>query len=76
LGIPVVSIDWIDFAWENRFDENFTANKSEVLEKFRVKPFEGLRLAFVNFSGKDRLEMIEQTVANGKSRLYSLLYSD
>lgn len=57
--------DWITHCWEERFNEDFDANDPKIIEKFRLKPFEYLYLAFVNFPKEDLQKMEELTASNG-----------
>lgn len=57
---------WIDYCWEQRFVVNFDATDLEIVEKFRLKPFEFLYLAFVKFPADELKKMEELTVCNGK----------
>lgn len=66
LDIPVMSLDWLDFVWENRHRIDFNPAAPDVLGKFRIKAFTGLKLAFVNFTDKDKEEMVQLTQANGQ----------
>jgi hypothetical protein len=65
LGLPVLKIGWIEFIWSKRFDPDFCATSEDVLSQFAIKPFEGLRLSFFNFSQEEVNEMMQLTVANG-----------
>jgi hypothetical protein len=69
-GLPVMSLSWIDFAWENRFDPSFKANAPEVVEKFKLQPFSSLYLAFYNFCKNDMQEIEDLTVKNGSCSLF------
>lgn len=59
-----MNLEWIDRAWEQRFDEDFKANDPQFIEEYRLLPFSQLYLAFVNFSEPDLKEMIELTEKN------------
>jgi len=63
-GIPVMNMSWIDYSWENRFDESFRADDPFVIEKFKLKPFSTLNLAFLNFADSELEEMKELTLKN------------
>ena len=65
--IPIMSPAWIDYCWEQRFVVNFDATDLEIVEKFRLKPFEFLYLAFVKFPADELKKMEELTVCNGGS---------
>lgn len=65
LGLTVLKIGWIDFVWEHRFDPDFKATADDVISRFAVKPFEGLRLAFLNFGPNEMEEFKRETTANG-----------
>lgn len=59
-----MNLEWIDRAWEHRFDADFKANDHQFIEDYRLLPFSQLYLAFVNFSDSDLKEMIELTEKN------------
>ena len=67
LGVPVLKIGWLDFVWNHRFDPDFDATAADVIAQFSVKPFEGLRLAFLNFGPEEMDEFRQATAANGNS---------
>ena len=64
-----MSPKWVDYCWEQRFNLDFDASNEEVIEKFRLKPFEYLSLAFVNYSKEDLQKMEELTITNGKQSI-------
>ena len=59
-----MNVEWIDRAWEHRFQEDFNASDHQFIENYRLLPFSQLYLAFVNFSDSDLKEMIELTEKN------------
>lgn len=61
-----MSPGWIDYCWEQRFYVDFDATDSEIVEKYRLKPFEFLHLSFVKFPPDELKKMEELTVCNGK----------
>ncbi|XP_074595213.1 epithelial cell transforming 2 pebble isoform X2 [Brevipalpus obovatus] len=65
IGTPIMSPKWVEHCWEQRFNLDFDATNEEVIEKFRLKPFEYLNLAFVNYTGEDLQKMEELTITNG-----------
>lgn len=76
-GKPIMNIDWIDYAWSKRFEEDFDPLSDEMVKMFTVPPFAGLKLAFFNFSEKDLPEYIDLTQKNGKlnfSNQFLLMY--
>lgn len=58
---PILRKDWIEYVWSNRFNPNFNPRAKEHIDIFHVKALAGLKLAFVNFNGKDLAEMIQVT---------------
>lgn len=74
LDIPVMSLDWLDFVWENRHRIDFNPAAPDVLARFRVKAFTGLKLALVNFSEKDKEEMVQLTQANGQYQSFFMFF--
>ena len=56
---------WIEYCWEQRFDINFDASDPQVIEKFRLKPFDYLSLTFVGFPPEDLEKMEQLTEFNG-----------
>ena len=58
--------EWIDYSWEKRFDVKYCATDTDVIERFRLKPFDYLHIAFVGFPDSDLSKMEELTRTNGK----------
>ena len=56
---------WIDYCWSQRFDINFDASDQEIIEKFKLKPFDYLSLSFVGFPAEDLEKMEQLTKSNG-----------
>lgn len=58
--------EWLNHVWEKRHQPDFDPFSVDVLARYRIKPFEGLKLAFVNYNGEDLKEMTLLTIANGR----------
>ncbi|KAI1285925.1 Protein ECT2 [Halotydeus destructor] len=64
-GVTIMKKEWIDYAWEQRFNTDFDAAMVNVIERFDLKPFTGLEFGFVNFQKDDLTEIEDLTHRNG-----------
>lgn len=64
LGISIMSPNWVLFCYERRFDLDFTANHVNIIQKYKQRPFHGLRLAFPHFDPDEVKEMCDLTLNN------------
>ncbi|KAJ6222116.1 hypothetical protein RDWZM_000661 [Blomia tropicalis] len=60
-GIPILSKEWIDFVWENRRNADFISDDSTHLEKYRLKPFTGMKISLLNFPD-DQIEQLTKNI--------------
>lgn len=62
----VVRTDWIDLAWEQRFNMDFDPASADVYERCKLKLFTTLCLGFVNFEKEEDLkDMTAITIEHG-----------
>ncbi|CAG2119479.1 unnamed protein product [Medioppia subpectinata] len=59
-GIPILFKEWIEELWQHRNDSHFDPNDINLINKFKIKAFHGLGLAFVGFSKEEPLEVNER----------------
>ena len=64
-SIPVMSGEWIKFAWNNRHNVDFKATDPKFVESHKVKPFHGAHVHFIGFEDKDIEVMSSELIRNG-----------
>lgn len=62
-----MSFDWINAAWERRFEADFCADSREFMTLYKIKPFLGLKVFFYGFADEEKLHMVSELVRNGGS---------
>lgn len=65
MGIPIMTYEWVEHIWDKRFDSEFNGCAPQIIAQFRLKPFVGLFLSFVQVSKDELDEMEELTIQNG-----------
>lgn len=66
LGQAIMCTDWVRESYQMAQDDlDFEANSPEMIQQYKLKPFHGLRLAFVGFKDDDLKELCELTLLNG-----------
>ncbi|KAG8199527.1 hypothetical protein JTE90_009369 [Oedothorax gibbosus] len=63
-GIPIMTVDWVEKAWEQRKDANYNATNEELM-KYKMLPFVGCKLVFTGYRKEEELHMIDVAVKNG-----------
>ncbi|KAG1708541.1 Protein ECT2 [Nymphon striatum] len=63
MGLPILSEEWIDNAWSNCQDPNFSIACD--MEKYKIPPFFSCQIAFVGFQPDDEKHMKEMAVKYG-----------
>ncbi|XP_065055879.1 protein ECT2-like [Rhopilema esculentum] len=64
-GTHIMSASWIEKAWENKNDIDFKATDEIFIEKWKMRPFQGLKLSFLGFPAEEQKHMEETAVENG-----------
>ncbi|XP_037554089.1 protein ECT2 [Nematolebias whitei] len=65
MGTPILSLSWIQKAWERRHDVDFHANDEDFRTEFKVPPFQDCILSFLGFSEEEKANMEERTQKHG-----------
>lgn len=65
LGLNVMSTKWVEKSFElSQDDMDFEATLPEIIQRYRLKPFHGLNMAFVGFNEVDVAELTDLTTEN------------
>lgn len=65
LGLSIMSTNWVRESFRlAQTDLDFEAVMPEIIQHYKLKPFHGLRMAFVGFKEDDAKELSELTIAN------------
>lgn len=64
-SIPVLTVDWLRTAWDQRENIGFRANVKEMHDKYKLPPFAGNIVCFYGFEKAELEHMTEILVANG-----------
>lgn len=63
--VPVVSVDWIHGAWEQRDNPKcLNSTDSAVVQQFKLKPFHGARICLYGFPDNEKKDMEAVLVEN------------
>lgn len=68
-GTHIMNGDWIEKAWDQRSDIDFKATEESFIEKWKLRPFQGLRLSFIGFPDDEKKHMEEMSIENGATFL-------
>ncbi|GMT04720.1 hypothetical protein PENTCL1PPCAC_26894, partial [Pristionchus entomophagus] len=60
MGVPILRPEYIQHIWEKRDELVYEILSAEVVRMYRLLPFEGLKIAFVGFSGEEMIDMEKQ----------------
>lgn len=64
-----MTVDWVLRAWDRRHEPGFLASDDAFVAAHRMKPFQGLNMAFVGFSPEEKAHMAEELFRNGGREL-------
>ncbi|CAB3404655.1 unnamed protein product [Caenorhabditis bovis] len=65
LDIPTLRPAWIHECWKFRDDPNFDVFNKDLIEKHRLKVFEGLHIYFHGFKSEEAVDMLENLKESG-----------
>jgi len=64
-----MTFDWLTVSWERRHEQQFRASESTFAAAYRIKPFQGLKMAFIGFPTEEKSHMGEELLRNGGKEL-------
>ncbi|GMR32047.1 hypothetical protein PMAYCL1PPCAC_02242, partial [Pristionchus mayeri] len=60
MGLPILRPEYVQHIWERRDELDFDVMNPETIDSFKLRAFEGLKIAFIAFAGEEIIDMEKQ----------------